>query len=339
MAHLSDVAERAEVSLATASRVLSESDYPVSDGIRERVLRAAKELDFQPNLIARGLAARRTSTIGLIVHDMADEFFGQIALGVEEVAYANGYSTLICNTDRDPAKELRYIRKLRAMQVDGAIFSGGEMEDPDVSPEIEDQVEQLRSEGRALVRLAPGRRHPADITYSNEEGFRLIVDHLRTLGHRRLVFIGGPANLVTAQERMRAVTECCDGRAIDLIVIPGDFTRESGRYAGVKIREEAPEATAVIAANDQMAIGALKGLRERSVRVPEQLSVVGFDDIPPCEYVDPPLTTVRVPLRELGRRGMKRLMSELADDPLQEDEETLPISLVVRDSTAHVDST
>ncbi len=146
-ASLSDVAASAGVSLATASRVLSDSPHRVAESTRQRVLSAADLLDFVPNLVARGLVARRTSTFGVIVHDMTDEYFAQIARGIEDVAYAGGRATLICNSDRRPDKELAYVRKLRSMRVDAILFTGSGLCDPAYQVAVQAQLRQLEAAG------------------------------------------------------------------------------------------------------------------------------------------------------------------------------------------------
>lgn len=336
MATLQDVAALASVSLATASRVLSGSTHPVADGTRRRVLSAAEELDFEPNMLASGLARSRTQVAAVMVHDMMDEYFSEIARGLEDEAYANGYATLICNTDRDLAKELLYLRKLRAMQVDAIVFTAGASTEKAHRAEVDRQLNQIESTGGVVVRLAPHPGGKPDIGYSNSVGLRLAVDHLVALGHSRIGFLAGPARIATSTERLSAMRRAMKSHGLVLeqeAILEGGFNREHGEEAADRFVGAGCPATAVVAANDHSAIGFLRGLRKCGVAVPSDVSVVGYDDIRPCAYVEPALTTVSVPLYDLGVRGMRLALDLLRGEsrpaPLE-----LPLELTVRASTA-----
>ncbi|MEJ7801428.1 MAG: LacI family DNA-binding transcriptional regulator, partial [Ilumatobacter sp.] len=281
MATLQDVAALASVSLATASRVLSGSTHPVADDTRSRVLLAAEELDFEPNMLASGLARSRTQVAAVMVHDMMDEYFSEIARGLEDEAYANGYATLICNTDRDPTKEVLYLRKLRAMQIDAIVFTAGATTDKAHQVEIDRQLTQIESSGGVVVRLAPHPGGKPDVGYSNRVGLRLAVDHLVALGHSRIGFLAGPAGIATSTERLSAMRRAMKRHGLVLdqaTILEGGFSREHGEEAAGRFVDAGLSATAVVAANDHSAIGFLRGLRNCGVRVPEDVSVVGYDD-------------------------------------------------------------
>ena len=261
---LEDVAALAKVSTATVSRVLSDSSHPVAAPTRERVLAAAGALDFEPNMLARGLARSRTQTVAVLVHDMMDEYFSEIARGIEDEAYANGYVTLICNTDRDPAKELHYLRKLRAMQMDAIVFAAGGLRDERHRAEVDRQLVRIEAAGGVVVRLAPHDGGMADVGFSNTVGLRLAVDHLVELGHRSIGFLAGPAQLTTSAERLAAMRRGLKRHGIvlhDAAVVDGGFSREGGEAAAVAFVERGCPATAVVGANDQAAIGFVRGLR------------------------------------------------------------------------------
>lgn len=336
MTSLRQVAAKAGVSVATVSRVLSDSSHPVKASTRERVLAAAAELDFEPNLLASGLARRRIEAVAVIVHDVMDEFFNEIARGIEDEAYANGYVTLICNTDRSADKEVHYLRKLRSMQVDAVIFTAGGLRAPESRAAVEAQLEHLRSAGTAIVRLAPHGGGQPDVGFSNEKGLRLAVDHLVELGHRRFGFVRGPEHVETAAERLDAMRAALGRHHLGLAasdLFDGGFSRDDGESAADRYVDTGCGATAIVCANDQAAIGFMRRVRERGLAVPEDVSVMGYDDIAPCRYVEPPLTTVRVPLYDLGVAGMRQALELLggSDDvqPVQ-----LPLSLAVRSSTS-----
>lgn len=335
-ASLQLVADRAKVSLATASRVLSGSAHPVAAATRQRVLDAAAELDFQRNMLASGLARRRLETVAVMVHDMTDEYFAEIARGIEDEAYANGYVTLICNTDRDPAKEIHYLRKLRSLQVDAVIFTAGGVQDPVHHAQVLRQLMQIEGAGGVVVHLAPVSQGRPDVTYSNPTGLRIAVDHLVALGHAEIGYLAGPANNATSFERLAAVRSALarHGRELhDSMMFDGLFTRSGGEVAAGQFVAAGCRATAIVCANDQSAIGFVRGLGAGGVEVPGDVSVIGFDDIAPCAFVEPALTTVHVPLHELGERGMQVALTMLKGEPRPAPQE-LPLHLVDRSSTA-----
>jgi LacI family transcriptional regulator len=332
---LADVAARAGVSPATASRVLSNSPHPVADSTRQRVLSAAATLDFVPNLVARNLAVRRTGTFGVIVHDMTDEYFAQIARGIEDVAYAAGRATLICNSDRRPDKELAYVRKLRSMHVDAMVFTGSGLGDDAYQAALQPQLDQFTAAGGVVVRLAPSPGRPADVRWPTGEGYAAAVSHLTALGHRRFGFVCGPDLLPSSHERRAAATAALAAHGLALsTVLVGDYTRHGGVRAAAALLAGGGRnrPTAVLAANDQLAIGLQAGLRAHGVAVPGDMSVVGFDDVPACTFVEPALTTIRVPLYDVGATGARIAIERL--DGNRPAAVTLGLELVVRASTA-----
>ena len=333
---LQDVATLAGVSPATASRVLSGSSHPVAESTRQRVLDATKVLDFEPNMVARGLARNRTQTVAVLVHDIMDEYFNEIARGVEDEAYSHGYVALICNTDRDAEKERYYLRKLRAMRVDAILFAAGGLSDRTHRRDIDRQVTQIEATGGVVVRLAPHPGSTPDVGYSNRRGYALAVDHLVGLGHRDIAFLAGSTQITTSARRLGAMRSALASHGIGLAearIFAGDFSRAGGERAAAQFVDADCPATAVACANDQAAIGFVRGLRARNVAVPADVSVVGFDDIAPSAYVEPPLTTVHVPLYDLGVRGM-RLALDLLDGEHRPKPYELPLELVVRSTTA-----
>ncbi len=336
MPSLEDVAAIASVSTATVSRVLSGSTHPVAEATRQRVLDAARSIDFEPNMLASALARNRTRVVAVMVHDVMDEYFSEIARGIEDEAYASGYVTLVCNTDRDLDKEILYLRKLRAMQVDAILFTAGAVRSKMHGFEVDRQVTQIERAGGVVVRLAPPHGGQPDVGYSNRAGLALAVDHLVGLGHTTIGFLAGPSNITTSSERLSAMRMAMKRHRLRLdptVIFDGGFSRSGGEAAAEAFVDAGIPATAVVAANDQAAIGFVRGLRTRSIAVPDHVSVVGFDDIQPCAYVEPPLTTVRVPLYELGLRGM-RLALDLLDGEPRPPATELSLELTVRSSTA-----
>ena len=234
---LQDVAALASVSTATVSRVLSGSSHPVAASTRQRVLAAVKELDFEPNMLASGLARSRTQVAAVIVHDVMDEYFSEIARGIEDEAYASGYVTMLCNTDRDPDKEVHYLRKLRALQVDAILFTAGGVRDPGHRAELDRQLAKVEAAGGVIVRLAPFPGGRPDIGYSNRIGLSLAVDHLVELGHGTIGYLAGPAGIATSTDRLAAMRQAMKrhGLALDPeLIFDGGFSRLGGERAAAE---------------------------------------------------------------------------------------------------------
>jgi LacI family transcriptional regulator len=331
---LDDVARRAGVSLATASRALNGGSRRVSAQLEERVLRAAQELRYVPNAQAQALASARTLTVGMIVRDVADPYFAEIAAGALAVADASERLVLLCNTYHDRARELEYVSLLRAQQVGGLIFAGSGFDDRDFSRKMAAQVEAFAA--RAGHPVFIGRHHvPGDcVLPDNLGGARALARAIVDLGHTRIGVISGPAAVTSVVDRMSGIEEVLRERGTPLApeaVVGGDFTREAGFAAAHKLLERVPELTAIVALNDAMAVGALAALRERGIDIPGGVSLAGFDDVPSTRDVTPALTTVRVELRRLGGEAMK-----LALEPQQAEIRLVhvPTEVVLRDSTA-----
>jgi LacI family transcriptional regulator len=341
-ASLSEVAKAGGVSLATASRVLNpDNTHPVSDPVRARVIEAAERLNFSVNGLARGLKVRRTNTVAAIVHDFCDPYFNAVARGVTDAAEAAGYLTVLCNSGRDPDRELRYVQLAREQRVAGVLFAGGGFASRSYREAMRRQVATLRSYGAHAIALEPrGARMPAEIP-DNEGGAREATEHLLALGHERIAFIDGPAEVLTSRDRLggyRAALEAAGHRYDDRLVASGGFSEEGGRAALAGLLDGGgPGFTAVFASNDAMAIGCVVELRSRGVDIPGDMSLVGYDDIPAVRWLDPPLTTVRVPMEEIGAAGVARLLGLLAADgapPAGPIVKIHPCELVVRSSTA-----
>ena len=334
MTSLADVAARAGVSVATASRVLGNSKHPVSAPVRERVLLAADELNYEFNMLARGLVANRTATVGVVLHDILDPYFALIVRGIEDVAYAAGYTTLVCNTDRDPDKELNYVRKLRSMCVDALLFTAGGLIDADHQRRLAVQTEKIEAAGRVVVHLAPDPRYKPAVYYSTQDAMAQIVSHLAELGHRRLLYVAGSPRIATTGERDRALQAVTAALGLPPpLILHADFTRAgAGSAAGAVAGHLADGVTAVMATNDQTALGLLDGLAALKIRAPKDVSITGFGDIPICGDVSPALTTVRLPLYQVGAQGMQHALRLLAGEHPRR-RKLLQGELVIRAST------
>jgi LacI family transcriptional regulator len=333
-----EVAKRAGVSVATASRVLSNSAYPVSQATRRKVLQAAEEISYAPNSLARSLRAQRSHLIAVLVGDNTDPYFAEIMRGVEEVANESGYLTILCNSDRNPAKELHYLRILRDYRADGILFAGGGLNEPGYPEQLEAMVQGITGRGAAVVTLAQHTLRAPSVQADNFGGARQMTERLIERGHRRIAFVAGPSNVMAANVRLQGYMAAMVAAGLPIepeLLLAGNFDLAGGELAARCIAQMPPSSrpTAVFAANDETAFGVLIGCDRLGLRVPADLSVCGFGDLPMAQIVVPPLTTVRIALRELGRAGARKLIALLhhADvAPL----EVLPTTIVERESTA-----
>ncbi len=329
---LADVAARAGVSITTASRVLSGSRHPVAEATRAKVHAAASELDFEPNLLARGLVMQRTHIVGVLVHDLRDEFYARIVRGIEDVAFANDFSIVVCETDRDPDKEIAYVRRLRSQRADAVIYAGSSAADAEKQDQLVEQIRRLEGSGAVLLMLAPHATVEPDVSYSTREGFGLLVDHLADLGHTEFAYVGAPVALNSTKVARHALAEALFRHGIEFRaerMIPGDGTRAAGEEAAKQLVEQGLPVTAVLAATDHAAAGLLEGFAAHGVNVPGDVSVVGFGDLTLAH--DLSLTTVRVPLTEVGDTAMKRCIWYLGGGA-RAGRDNLPLELVVRSS-------
>lgn len=330
---ISDVARHAGVSPATVSRVLN-SDYPVSAATRARVAEAVRELSYVRNAHARALRATSTAVVGVVIHDVSDPFFSEIVAGIQEVATANRKLVVLCNSPRDPASELLYLDLLRGQRVDAVILTGGAIGAPGYGRELGKQARALRLQGSRLILC--GRQAPSvdSILADNAGGAELLGRYLVERGHRRIAEVTGPVGFSTSNERSAGLRRALLGAGLGpepVAVVSGAFSRDGGYEATRQLLRSKVAFTAIFAANDLMAVGALAALREAGLAVPDDVSLVGFDDIPTMRDVLPGVTTIRVPMREMGRQSMERALRTKARRAV---EELLPVELVERKSVA-----
>jgi LacI family transcriptional regulator len=325
MASLADISRRAGVSIATASRVLNGSSHPVSEATRTRVLAAADELGYRPSELARALVKRTSRIIGVIVGDIVDPYFAEIARGVEDVAAREGHLMMVCNADRRPSAELAHLDVLRDYHAAGVVFAGSGYEDPRDAAALREAVDALQAAGSAVVALATRDLDCPSVLVDNRGAARLATEHLLSLGHRRIAFVQGPPGLHTSSHRLEGFEEAMAAVDAEPVRVPGGFEYEAGDAAAERfLAGELPEA--VLAVNDEVAIGLLTGLRRGGVDVPGRISVAGIDDTRPARLVD--LTSVSLPLHELGVMAA-RVILEGADGNV-----VLPHRLVRRATTA-----
>lgn len=336
MVSLVDVARRANVSLTTASRVLSSSQHPVSGEKRTRVLRAARELNYTPSVLAQAMVTGDTHIIGVIVGDAADPYFASIVRGIEDIARANHYLVIICNSDRDSEAELSYLHTLNGYRVDGVIFAGGGLNDPDYLQGMDFFLKNFYDRGAACISLGKHLFPNYSVLVDFKQLVEDAVDYLANLGHKKIAYISGPSQLTTTDDRFKGFCSGLEKHSIRVnqdYLLDGDFTYESGIRAIELILAMGERPTAILASNDLMAVGCIAALKEAGLRIPEQFSVMGIDDIPFARFIDPPLTTISIPLYLLGKIGMERLLQIRRGELAGQGELVLPHKLIVRAST------
>jgi LacI family transcriptional regulator, galactose operon repressor len=332
-ATLADVATRAGVSAATVSRVLNGSSV-VSAATRARVERAINDLEYVVNGHARALAAAASEVIGVIVGDMSDPFFAHIVAGVQDQTFLAHQLALVCSTGGDPQREIGQLEHLRKLRARGVILIGGAMQES--SPELTRQLAGFVQRGSRVVLCGrppvPQLPQACAITFDNTGGTMRLVEFLTGLGHQRIGYVTGPPLRSTTRERLHGFRLATHDHSPELFA-EGAFTRESGWHASQELLQDR-SITAIVAANDLMAAGALAAVRASGRAVPTHTSVAGFDDIEFCQDTHPPLTTVRLPLREAGAQA-GRIACGLEEPPL-DGVVRLGAELVVRDTTGPV---
>jgi LacI family transcriptional regulator len=323
-----DVARAAGVSVATVSRAVNDSPL-VTEDTRRQVAAVAERMGYIPHGAARSLAIRRTHTIGVLLPDLYGEFFSEVIRGIDLTVRHAGYHCLVSSARHDAAQLEAALRSMLG-RVDGVIL---------MSPEFTGEISRrtLRG-GFPVVLLNCPSPDPAfdSLTIANYEGAYAMVRHLAGLGHRRIAIIQGAAGNFDAAERLRGYRAALRDAGVDAdpaLEVEGDFTEESGAASAMTLLRARPRPTAIFAANDCMAIGALSALRDAGVSVPGDIALGGFDDIPMARYVTPALTSVHVDISALGERTAARLLAKLDGPPGPERiRDTLPATLVVRRS-------
>lgn len=328
MVTIKEVARRAGVSVATVSRVYNHS-HRVREETRVRVRRTAQRLGYSPHGAARSLVTNRTHTIGVLLPDLYGEFFSELIRGIDQTAQARGYHVLLSSA-RSRIESLEPALRSMRGRVDGLIL---------MTPDLD-----AAAAGRSLpagfpVVLLNGPPSDAacdSFVIANFDGARSMVRHLASLGHRRIAIICGAEQNFDAAERLRGYRTALAELGLDTdpgLELPGDFSEAAGHDAARRMLERDLRPSAVFAANDGMAIGALSAFRDAGLRVPEDIAVAGFDDIPMARYVEPTLSSVRVDISELGKNATDRLLDALGEPaPRTLRHHTLPTTLVVRRS-------
>jgi LacI family transcriptional regulator len=310
MVTVHDVARHAGVSIATVSRALNDRSR-ISAETRQHVLEVAKSLGYQPNDLARSLAGMATQTIALLLPDITNPFFPELVKGVQTLADERGHLLLLCHNADDGDKACADIAMLRRKKVDGILLVAGTLRGRGIAKATSGIPTVV------LDRRMPGRRSDL-VTVDHRAGAVTAVEHLLGLGHRRIAHLTGPRDISSSIERHLGWRQALEAAGIDPdpdLVVRGDFLEDGGYAGGRALLQRGVEFTAAFAANDLSAIGLLRSLNEAGLRVPADVSVVGFDGIHLTAYTAPPLTTIVQPVFDLGRRAAELLLDRLAGGP------------------------
>ncbi|MGH3643002.1 MAG: LacI family DNA-binding transcriptional regulator [Mycobacterium sp.] len=335
---LQDVATRAGVSQATASRVLNGSARVPGEGVADRVRAAARELGYVPNAQAQALARSSTGLLGLIVHDIADPYFSSIARGVQVAARAAHKQVLLASTDRDFDIERESVSTFVAHRAD-AIVLAGSRQSGHLDRELETEFGHYRANGGRIVVIGQPLAFGGAVEPENHFAAGELADALTADGHTQFAVIGGPGSIRTAVDRRNGFVEALGRRGITpLVEVSGDFTRDGGHSAARRLAaalqidaDAGVEPVCVFAVTDVMAIGAIAAWHEMGLTVPRDVGIAGFDDIPTLRDHTPSLTTVALPLEEIGARAVELALRTDTDcDDLRE---RVPGRVVIRSST------
>jgi LacI family transcriptional regulator len=329
---LRDVAALAGVHPATASRALNPATQGMTSAdTAQRVLRAAEQLGYRPNAVARSLRTARSSSIGVVVPDLTNPLFPPIVRGIEAAFAPHGYVLLIVNTDNNPAQESHLVASLQARSIDGLILATARLDHPLIETlaagDLPVVLVNRRREGLTLPSVIP----------DDAAGIRLAVAHLAQLGHRRIAHIAGPQDTSTGTVRLRAFRAAVreQGLTYDqaLVAACGSWSEARGAHALRGLLARGARFTAVVAGNDMLALGCYDVLAERGIACPDDLSVVGFNDMPFVDKLRPALTTVHIPQYDLGAEAARLLLDQMSNFRREERAVLMPVQLTVREST------
>lgn len=331
---LADVARRAGVSLSTASRVINGSQRQVTPELEQRVTAAAAALGYRPNAQAQALARSASNVVGLVVHDITDPYFSQIAAGAMQVADAHGLIVMLGNTFRDPQREVDYASMLRTQRVRAIITAGTRTSSRVMTARLAAELQGFEAAGGRVACVSQPRMPFDTVVPENRAGARELARRLTALGHRRFAVLAAPRTSLTSQERLAGFRDGLAeaGRKLPAEAIAeGPLSRDGGYAAARELLARGLDVTCIFAVTDVMAVGAMAALRERGTGVPGEISVAGFDDIATLRDLTPPLTTVRLPLHEMGVRAAELALGQ--PDGQRPRLVRVPGEVVIREST------
>jgi LacI family transcriptional regulator len=315
-ATLLEVATEAGVSLATASRAFNGSTRKVREDLRLRVLAAATKLDYTANTSAQAMARGRTNVVGLVVHDIADPYFSSIAAGVMQAAMAHQLLVTVGSTMGHPERELGYLASLRGQRGRAAILSGSRVDDPELIKALTNEINAFERSGGMVVVIGQHRLPVDTIEIQNRSGAKALGTELIALGYRRFAILAGPRALLTARDRLNGFREAVSKAGLpEPLIVNDEFTRDGGYDAMTSVLDQRHRIEAVFAVNDVMAVGAMAACRDVGLKLPGDMALAGFDDIATLRDVDPGLTTVRLPLGDVGASAIELVVTANGPEP------------------------
>ncbi|MDO6407163.1 LacI family DNA-binding transcriptional regulator [Pantoea phytobeneficialis] len=329
---LSDVAQLAGLSKATVSRYLNHSLVLPQDTVT-RIENAIRQLDYRGNSLARRLSKGGSETLGLVLPDITNPFFAELADAAEEAASQHGYSLVLCITRNNPDKECQFIRWLDTCQVDGLLFTTNRPDNGLLRKEVQRQQRIV-----LLDEDIPGSSVPK-VFADNVQGGKLATEQLIAAGHRHIAFVGGPDALMSVRERYQGFCAAMQQAGLEVVpewVLFGKYERSFGAQALHHFFAAEQRPTAVFAASDYLVLGLLDGLREQGLRAPDALSLVGFDDASYAEFTQPRISTIRQPAREMGRAAVEQMLALLHGDLPAAQETRFPVEWIARDSISRL---
>jgi LacI family transcriptional regulator len=326
-----EIAERARVSLGTVSHVIN-GTAAVRDPLRQRVMQAIRDMSFQPSQLARGLRRNSTNMLGMVIPDITNPFFPAVVRGVEDVAYKCSYRVVLCNTDNDPAKEQSYLDELRSYRPAGLLVI------PAAGSNLSAELGPAGASGPVIcIDRCPADWKGDAVLVANEEGAYEATEYLFRMGHRRVATITGPLHLTNAIGRLAGFQRALSEHGIRLApeyIQEGEFDRSSGHRIGFRLLNMLPRPTAIFAANDLMALGLLVAARELGIRCPEDLSIIGFDNLDFAALTNPELSSVHQSGYQLGATAARLLVERIGGKRGHAERVVLPTELKIRNSVA-----
>ena len=336
---IKDVAREAEVSPTTVSRVINNSKHPVNEKTKEIVKKTIKKLNYQPNRLAQGLKKNKSNIIGVIVHDISDEYFAQMVKGIETVTFDNDYIVNIINTERDIHKELKAVNMLKANRAEAVILTGGNLINDEYHKKMKNHIKDLKSQNTYILGVTSHPYEIKNIRIGNRKAAEIITQYMIDKGYKNIAYINGPPILSTTRERLKGYKYTLGKAEIKVrkeYIIPGDFTFEGGRKAADKLEKlfnDDNKIEAVVASNDEAALGLIWELKQKGINIPQEIAVGGIGDIPAAKYSEPGLTTISLPLYELGQKIGKNVVNYLNNNLDEMETLEVNIGLVERKST------
>lgn len=330
MVNYNDIAKIAKVSSTTVSHVINKTRF-VSPETKDKVLEAMQELNYKPNLLARGLATGVTHTIGLVISDIKNPFYPEIIQGVEELAIRSEYNIFLCNTDYDVEKGLNSIGALIRKKVDGIIIASSQA-DKFLFKELAESTIPF-----VLVDWNESKINVDSIYFDFESGIRKAIEYLVSLGHKKIYFISGPKDLKTASIRENnfiSIIKGYESEGISYKIIEGNHKIDGGINAAKEIEKEKDMPTSIICSNDLTAIGAMKTLQTDGVKIPDQISIIGLDNIMLSEIVSPSLTTIALERYLIGKSAVELLLNRIKNKDIPKQTRYFNTQLIVRESTS-----